>query len=87
MSEFNSIQSQRKYSQSLSLVIVTDVSDEEFQHQLTIARCIDEQRKLLLSSDIGMEDYLDAVEHFGVDIDKYVEEVEQNLTLGLNELH
>jgi len=87
VSEFNSTQAQRKYSQSLSLLIVTDVSNEEFQHQLAIAGCIDKQRKLLLSSDISMEDYLDAVEHFGVDIDKYVKEVEQNLILGLNDLH
>lgn len=87
MSEFQSARAERKYSQSLSLLIVTDVCNEEFQYQLNIAKCIDEQKRLLLNSDISIEDYLDAVEYYGVDIDKYVSEVERNLIVGLDALH
>jgi hypothetical protein len=87
MSEFKSIEAKKIFSSCLSLMIVTDVSDAEFEHQLNVASCIDCQRQLLLSSDISMEDYLDAVEYYGIDIDKYVQEVEQNLIFGLNDLH
>lgn len=87
MQEFQSLSAQRIYSESLSLVIFTNVTEEEFQHQLKIADCINEQKKLLLQSDISMEDYLEAVEFFGIDIDKYVAEVETNLVTNLNVLY
>ena len=86
MADFQNAQAQKIYSSSLSLIILAEVSDEELEHQLTVAKCIDEQRRLLLSSKVTFEDYLDAVEHFGINIDKYVAEVEQNLIIGLNDL-
>ncbi|MGB3761267.1 MAG: hypothetical protein WBA07_33650 [Rivularia sp. (in: cyanobacteria)] len=87
MSEFQNIKAKKAFSGCLSLIIFTDVSDAELEDQLNRAKCIDEQRKLLLNSDVSIEDYLDAVEYYGVDIDRYVQEVEQNLILGLNDLH
>lgn len=87
MSDFQSVHGQRLFSQSLSLFIPTDVCDEEFDALIKQADCINRAKNMLLESDISFEDYLEAVEYFGVDIDRYVIEVEQNLNFNLDDLY
>ncbi|MGB3651225.1 MAG: hypothetical protein WBA41_08440 [Rivularia sp. (in: cyanobacteria)] len=87
MSDFSSILGASLYSRSLSIFIPTDVCNEEFDALLKQADCINRAKAELLKSDISTDDYLDAVEFFGVDIDKYVIEIENNLNNNLNDLY
>lgn len=83
---FQSLIAQRLYSRSFALIIPTSIDDDEFQHLLEQSIAIDAVKKDLLKGDISTEDYLDAVEFFGVDIDSYCKQAEQNLNNNLNEL-
>lgn len=87
MSGFNSLFAERLFNKSLSLVIPTNVSNSEFEELFAQSIAIDKIRQQLTKSQITFEDYLDAVEFFGVDINRYCEEVEANLEHGLNDLY
>ncbi|NJM18124.1 MAG: hypothetical protein HC836_40345 [Richelia sp. RM2_1_2] len=84
MSDFANAIGERLFNRSLALIIPTNVSNEEFNYLLNQSIAIDKAKRQLVKSDISFEDYLDAVEFFGVDIDTYIIQVEQNLINNLN---
>lgn len=87
MSDFNNDSALLSFSESLSLFVPTNVCDEEFQALIKQASLINKMKLKLLKSDITFEDYLDAAEYFGVNMDQYTKEVENNLTFNLDDLH
>lgn len=87
MADFASALGERLFNRSLSIIIPTNVSDEEFDYLLNQSIAIDRAKRQLVKSDISFDDYLDAVEFFGVDIDQYIIQTEQNLIDNLNGIY
>lgn len=64
---------------SLQIVIDFDAALEEIENRWYLATKIAQSSKLFLEGKISGSDFLNLAEQTGIDIDRYAEEVEQNL--------
>lgn len=69
----------RTVSSCLSIVVDLDAAAEEVAWRWELSKQIAKHSKLFLEGKISGGDLLDLVEAEGLDIDQYVEEVEDNL--------
>lgn len=64
---------------SLQIVVDFDAAVEEVEHRWMLATKIANHSKLFLEGKISGSDFLDLAESTEIDIDQYVNEVEENL--------
>lgn len=64
---------------SLQIVIDFDAAIEEIEKRWYLATVIGQHSKLFLEGKISGSDFLDLAEQTGINIDKYADEVEENL--------
>ncbi|EGK89287.1 hypothetical protein D0A34_23600 [Microcoleus vaginatus PCC 9802] len=64
---------------ALQIVIDFDASVEEIEYRWNLAKKISQHSKLFLEGRISGGDFLDLAETTEIDIDRYADEVEENL--------
>jgi hypothetical protein len=68
-----------KIRSSLQIVIDFDAAAEEIDYRWMLASKIANHSKLFLEGKISGGDFLDLAESTGIDMDRYADEVEENL--------
>ena len=64
---------------ALQIVVDFDASQEEIEYRWNLAKQISQHSKLFLEGHISGGDFLDLAETTEIDIDRYADEVEENL--------
>jgi hypothetical protein len=68
-----------KLSDCFTLWIPTGLSAEQFNYEFARQQQVWEATQKLLSGQISLSDAFDIIEYQGVDMDDYVDEVEENV--------
>jgi hypothetical protein len=64
---------------SLQIIVDFDAAEEEIEHRWCLAHKISQHSKWFLEGKISGGDFLDLAETTGINIDEYIEEIEDNL--------
>ncbi|MBH8578351.1 hypothetical protein I8752_36520 [Nostocaceae cyanobacterium CENA369] len=73
------IAANRQIRQCFSVIIIPHNPEQEMQSAIQASMIVDRATKAMIRGEISPDDLLEMVEPYLDDVDKYIEEVEENL--------